>query len=248
VIGKRPDPTAPSGLVGRDGSMIPNALLPRGLGRLYRNPRFIRLVSKHFNRVYYYGLEDRIYGRKWLGEPVLKYPTDMWVYQEILADVRPEFVLETGTHRGGSALFFATVLEALGGGSVLSVDYAHHDGRPEHPRLTYLTGSTTDPEVIERIRAQAADSDPVLVILDSDHTREHVLGELRAYADLVSPGSYLIVEDSNINGHPVLPGWGPGPHEAIEEFLAERSDFVRDRAREELLLTSAPGGFLKRIA
>lgn len=244
---RRSDPMAPSGLTGRDGSMIPKALMPRGLARIYRNPRFVRFVARHFNRAYYYGAENRIYGRTWLGEPLLKYPTDLWIYQEILAEVRPQFVLETGTHRGGSALYFATILEALGEGSILSVDYSEHPDRPQHPRLEYLTGSSTDPSVVASIQARAASAERVLVILDSDHSQDHVAAELRAYADLVTPGSYMIVEDTNVNGHPVLPDWGPGPHEAVEAFLAERNDFVRDRDREELLVTAAPGGFLRRL-
>jgi cephalosporin hydroxylase len=92
----------------------------------------------------------------------------------------------------------------------------------------------------------AGPEDRVLVILDSDHSRDHVLEEMRMYADLVTPDSYLIVEDTNVNGHPVFPEFGPGPMEAVDAFLAERSDFIIDRSREKLLMTFNPGGYLKK--
>ncbi len=93
--------------------------------------------------------------------------------------------------------------------------------------------------------AEGAES--VLVVLDSDHSKEHVLAELEAYSPLVSEGGYLIVEDTNINGHPVLPNWGPGPTEALEEFLADNEDFVSDKGREKFFFTQNPGGFSKRV-
>ena len=203
-------------------------MVPRGLHSLYRRPRVERALARHFNRAYYYGAERRIFGRSWLGHTTLKYPTDLWAYQELLAEVRPGAVLETGTYRGGSALFLATVLDALGAGEVVSVDTMRMAGLPEHPRIAYLTGSSIDPEIVDRVRAEIGAARPVVVILDADHHRDHVLGELRAYADLVDPGSYMVVEDTNVNGHPILPGYGPGPGEAVTQFLSEREDFVAD--------------------
>jgi cephalosporin hydroxylase len=109
--------------------------------------------------------------------------------------------METGTAEGGSGLFLATLCEAKGTGEVISVDIEARPGRPHHDRLTYITGSSTHQAVIERLTRRASEAETVLVVLDSDHSYDHVLAELRAYAPLVTPGSYLVVEDTNINGH-----------------------------------------------
>lgn len=223
-------------------------MVPRGLHSLYRRPLVERTLARHFNRAYYYGAERRIFGRSWLGHTTLKYPTDLWAYQEMITAIRPAAVLETGTYKGGSALYLATVLDALGAGKVVSVDVMPMEGLPEHPRITYITGSSIDCEVVDRVRGEIGTARPVLVILDADHHRDHVLGELRAYADLVDPGSYLVVEDTCVNGQPILPDFGPGPGEAVAQFLSERGDFVADRSRENMLLTANPRGFLRRIS
>ncbi len=115
------------------------------------------------------------------------------------------------------------------------------------PRITYLLGSSVSEEIVGRVAAEAEGQAPILVILDSDHRKEHVLAELGRYAPLVTTGSYLIVEDTNLNGHPVEPDFGPGPTEAVEEFLADRSDFTVDRSKEKLYLTFNPGGYLKKV-
>lgn len=183
----------------------------------------------------------------WLGVPVLKCPLDLWIYQEILDEVRPDLIVETGTAAGGSALYLASLCDVLGRGRVITVDVADRPGRPAHPRLTYLAGSSVAPETLAAVRARIGAGERVLAILDSDHRFAHVLAELRAYGPLVSPGSYLIVEDSNLNGRPVRPGHGPGPAEAIEAFLGETADFVVDRDREKFLLSFNPGGYLRRV-
>lgn len=182
----------------------------------------------------------------WLGTYVLKNPLDLFVYQQILSEVRPGLVVETGTADGGSALFLAHVLDLLGSGEVVTVDVVRRSGRPEHPRITYLQGSSSDLHVVEEVRERAAAASPVMVILDSDHSREHVLDELRLYGPLVTPGSYLVVEDTNISGHPVRPDVPPGPTEALEVFRAEHPDFEVDRDREYLLVTFNPEGFLRK--
>jgi cephalosporin hydroxylase len=102
--------------------------------------------------------------------------------------------------------------------------------------------------LVDEIRGHAAAAGVVFVVLDSDHRREHVLAELQAYADVVTPGSYLVVEDTSVNGHPVAPEFGPGPMEAVERFLETDERFVVDRSREKFLLTFNPGGFLRRRA
>jgi cephalosporin hydroxylase len=206
-------------------------------------------VTDGFHRRYY---EDGEAGRTWkdtryLGVPTWKVPLDLWVYQELLWELRPGLVVETGTAHGGSALYLATTCETIGHGQVVSVDIGHWPDRPAHPRLTYLTASSTDPEVVAQVAERARGAGPVLVVLDSDHSRDHVLAELRAYAPLVTPGSYLVVEDTNVNGHPVYEAFGPGPAEAVQDFLKERDDFEVDRSREKFLFTFNPGGWLRKL-
>lgn len=206
--------------------------------------RRARTTVERFHRLYY-GHAGRTWrNTRWLGVLLQKCPFDLWVYQELLTEIRPELVVETGSFAGGSALYLASCMDLLGKGRVISVDIAERE-RPEHERATFITGSSTDPSVVDRIRRAAEEASPVMVILDSDHSRDHVLAELRAYAPLVTPGSYLVVEDTNI-GRPVEPELAPGPHEALEEFLRESPEFVRDLSREKFFLTFNPGGFLRR--
>ncbi len=195
----------------------------------------------------YYDRRVQTWGETyWLGHHALKCPLDLWVYQEILHEVRPNLIIETGTYRGGSALFLASICELLGRGEVVTIDAATQKGRPRHKRIAYLTGSSTSEAMLRQVRRRARGKNRVLVLLDSGHSMEHVLAELRSYAPLVTPGSYLIVEDTNLNGHPVESDHGPGPAEAVATFLAENSAFARDESREKLLLTFNPGGYLKR--
>jgi cephalosporin hydroxylase len=205
-----------------------------------------RRTVARFHRLYYDDVQ-RTWGQTfWLGTPTRKCPLDMWVYQELLAKVQPELVIETGTAFGGSALFLASCMDMIGRGRVITIDIGDHPGRPVHDRITYVLGSSVDEAVVEQARAAAADAASVMVVLDSDHSRDHVLAELRAYAPLVTQGSYLIAEDTNVNGHPILRTFGPGPHEAVEAFLAEGAPFVRDRDCEKFFLTFNPGGYLRR--
>ena len=195
----------------------------------------------------YYDRRVQTWGETyWLGHHVLKCPLDLWIYQEILFEVRPDLVVETGTYRGGSALFLASMCDLLGRGEVVSIDSAKQKGRPRHRRITYLTGSSTSEAILRRVRRRARGKKRVVVVLDSGHSQEHVLAELRAYAPLVTPGSFLIVEDTNLNGRPVERDHGPGPAEAVAAFLAENTGFVRDEGREKFLLTFNPGGYLRK--
>jgi cephalosporin hydroxylase len=186
------------------------------------------------------------YETRWLGVQTLKVPTDLWIYQELIAEIRPDLILESGTYRGGSALFLANVCELLGHGCVATIDLIEYPDRPLHPRITYLTGSSTDPDTAARARAVAPDASRCLVILDSDHSCAHVLAEMELYAPMVSEGSYLVVEDTNVNGHPVLPDFGPGPMEAVDAFLAVHDEFEIDVAREKFGITFNPRGYLRR--
>jgi cephalosporin hydroxylase len=183
----------------------------------------------------------------WLGTRVLKLPLDLWIYQELLVRERPDVIVESGTFTGGSALYLASICDLIGTGRVITIDIEPWDGaQPQHDRITYVRGSSTDPEVIAGVRASIDPEESVMVILDSEHQRDHVLAELRGWSPAVTPGQYLIVEDTMINGNPVEPGWGPGPKEAVEAFLAETDDFEVDTYMEKFLFTWHPGGYLRR--
>lgn len=183
----------------------------------------------------------------WLGVPIWKCPLDMWVYQEIIFDVKPDLIVETGTAFGGSALFMSCMLDLIGKGKIVTVDINEVPSKPQHERLHYVRGSSTAEEIVDQIRPHVADSDTVMVILDSDHSKEHVLNELQIYNQFVTKGSYMIVEDTSVNGHPVLPDHGPGPMEAVEDFLNVNEQFVVDRSREKFYLTFNPKGYLKKV-
>jgi cephalosporin hydroxylase len=187
------------------------------------------------------------------GIPALKSVSDMWNYQEILTELKPSLVIEFGTHEGGSTLFFAEVLRFVAPRAcVLSVDIDHSrvaERVRENDRIELLESDTTHPRVSEKIRVlRAAKPGLAFIILDSDHSKDHVFAEMVQLRAVTLPGDYLVVEDSNINGHPVLPDWGPGPFEALQEYFSRYpDDYVRDLAREEKFgFTFAPQGFLRR--
>jgi cephalosporin hydroxylase len=205
-----------------------------------------KLVVNPFHRVFYYCGPQTWSDTKWLGIPLRKCPLDLWVYQEILEEVRPAIIVECGTAFGGSALYLASICDLLGHGEVVTVDVEAeaYPSRPVHDRITYIQGSSTAPETVSRVKELIGDREPAMVILDTDHTKRHVLNELRLYESLVSEGSYLIVEDTNVNGHPVLSNFGPGPAEAVAEFTQENSEFIRDSTREKYFLTFNPNGYL----
>jgi cephalosporin hydroxylase len=205
-----------------------------------------RRVVRRFHRLFYNSGKQTWSDTHWLGVRAQKCAFDLWVYQELLHELRPAVIVECGTANGGSALFLASICDLLGHGEVVTVDIEDAPGRPPHERITYLKGSSTEPEMVERVRQLVAGRAPVIVILDSDHSRDHVLNELRLYAPLVSAGSHLIVEDSNINGHPVVPDFGPGPAEAVTQFLSETDEFEVDRSREKFFLTFNPSGYLRK--
>jgi cephalosporin hydroxylase len=206
-----------------------------------------RSITNRFHALYYYRRRQTWRNTTWLGVDVEKCPLDLWIYQELIHELRPDWIVETGTAAGGSAAYLASLCDLVGGGRVVSIDREVRSDRPVHPRVEYLAGDSADPETLEAVRARVAPGARVLVILDSDHSRDHVLAELRAYGELVGLGSYCVVEDSNLNGHPVAQEFGPGPMEAIQAFLAENDAFEVDRSREKFYLTFNPSGFLKRV-
>jgi cephalosporin hydroxylase len=206
-----------------------------------------RLTVARFHELYYNSRQQTWKKTYWLDCHAEKCPLDLWIYQEILVETRPDIIIETGTAAGGSALFLATVCDLLATGTVVTIDVAAAARRPEHPRIRYVLGSSTDEETVERVRRLVPADAGVMVVLDSDHSKEHVTDELRIYGELVTPGQYLIVEDTNLNGHPIRPDFGPGPTEAIEEYLAANTCFQVDHEREKFFMTFNPGGYLRRM-
>lgn len=203
-------------------------------------------VVDNFHRVYYHNSRQTWKQTRWRGVDVWKNPLDLWIYQEILHEVRPDVIVEAGTKFGGSAYFLANICDLLGTGRVVTIDITPQPDRPTHDRITYLTGSSTDPAVIEQVD-QIVAGGRIVVLLDSDHNAPHVLAELRAWHSRVPVGSYIIVEDTNIHGHPVFDRHGPGPMEAVDEFLAENDQFVVDEAQHKFMFTFNPRGYLKRV-
>jgi cephalosporin hydroxylase len=213
-----------------------------------REPISVDIQPEHvvewFHRLYWMGPGAKPIS--WLTWPMMKNPMDLWVYQKLIVDCSPDLIVETGTFWGGSAVFMATVCDLLDHGEIVTVDIKPPPDRPQHARITYINADSAAPEIVAQVVERAADKS-VMVILDSDHSQEHVLKELAAYAPLVTPGQYLIVEDTNINGHPVMPEFGPGPWEALEEWLPAHPEFARDPGCEAFLMTWNPGGYLRRL-
>jgi cephalosporin hydroxylase len=207
------------------------------------------------------------YNFSFLGRPIIQYPQDMVAMQEIIWDVQPDLIIETGIAHGGSLIFYAAMLElnaACGGpgnAAVLGIDIdirphnrAAIEAHPMFKRISMIEGSSIDTAVAEQVRQQAQGKQRVLVCLDSNHTHAHVLAELQAYAPMVTVGSYCVVFDTIVDDLPadMFPNrpWGRGnnPKTALREYLAIRPEFVIDRRIDHKLLVSvAPNGYLKRI-
>jgi cephalosporin hydroxylase len=208
---------------------------------------FEPLIVRGFHMLFYMDSERTWASTTWMGAPCLKNPMDAWIYQEILYKLQPDVLIECGTNLGGSAYYFAHLFDLIGRGRVISIDINANPGKPEHPRIEYLVMSSTSPECLAAIGARVRPGEKVMAILDSDHSKAHVAKELELYAPLVTRGQYLVVEDTNLNGHPVTRAYGPGPMEALEEFLARAKDFEVDRAfAERLKLTFFPNGWLRK--
>ena len=217
--------------------------------RAYINSKLEGDIVNQFHKLYY---ESRHFGKSfgntfWMGIQTFKCPLDLWIYQELIFEIKPDLIIECGTAKGGSALFLASMCDIVNKGEVVTIDIEEDESRPKHNRIRQLIGSSTSESIIKKVEEITDNKEKVMVILDSDHTRDNVLNELRLYNKFVNKGSYLIVEDTNLNGHPVIPNFGPGPMEAVEEFMKENKDFVIDKEKEKFYLTFNPGGFLKKI-
>lgn len=190
---------------------------------------------------------------RFIGVPCLKSVSDMWNYQEIIAELHPGLIVESGTRYGGAALYFSAIARLVNPEArvlTVDIDASLIDQRMyDDPAIEFMCASSTDASVATRIvELRKHIPGPVFVILDSDHAMSHVLGEMLALRPLLKRGDYLIVEDGNINGHPVLPGWGDGPYEAIAEYCKRHPDDYRsDTAREQKFgFSFAPCGYLIR--
>ena len=167
------------------------------------------------------------------------------VTQAVL-ELKPDIVIETGTNEGGGAHFLASIMDVIGKGKVIGVDIEELDNRADHERITYIKGSSIDNNIVKKVSEMIESNDVVLVILDSDHNMPHVLEEMKVYSEFVTKGSYMIVEDSNVNGHPIMPNWGRGPFEAIQEFLSKNDLFEVDKSCEKFYMSFNPSGYLKK--
>jgi cephalosporin hydroxylase len=186
-------------------------------------------------------------GTTWLGVPVWQNILDLWVIQETISEIKPALLIETGTNRGGSALFYANVMDLLGTGRVITIDIERlHE--LDHPRIEFLHGSSTDEAVVEQVRAAAMATDgPVMLILDGDHSQDHVARELELYAPLVTPGSVLLSQDGVIDQLSMFSDSRPGPLPANRDFLQRHPEFEHDRGRNErFIITHHPLGWIRR--
>lgn len=202
------------------------------------------------------------YNFKWMGRPIIQYPQDMIAMQELIWDIQPDLIIETGIAHGGSLIFYASLLELIGKGEVLGIDIdirEHNrieiEKHPMFKRIKMIQGSSIDPETVEQVKAAAAGKEKIVVVLDSNHTHEHVLEELRYYAPLVSVGSYIVVFDTIVENLPdnYIPGmkrpWGIGdnPMTAVDAFLKENDQFeINKDIDNKILISVAPEGYLKR--
>ena len=207
------------------------------------------------------------YNFSWLGRPIIQYPQDLVAMQEIIWSVQPDLIIETGIAHGGSLIFSASMLElnaACGGpqnAEVLGVDIdirAHNreaiEAHPMFKRIAMIQGSSIAPEIVEQVKAKAVGKQRILVCLDSNHTHDHVLAELEAYAQLTSVGSYCVVFDTVVEDTadccPSDRPWGKGnnPKTAVWEYLKAHPEFEIDKNIDyKLLISVAPDGYLKRV-
>ena len=180
---------------------------------------------------------------KWEGIVCEKCPFDLWIYQEILHEIKPDWIIECGTKHGGTTLFLARILDIIGKGHIVSIDI-NYEERPKHSRITYHLGNSVHLSTFEKLPEF---NGTVLVILDSAHTKNHVYKEMELYGQFVSKGSYLIVEDTNLSFHPIPRFISNSPWQAVSKFLKEHPEFMPDRSKERFGITFNPRGYLKKL-
>ncbi len=195
----------------------------------------------------WYNAQHTWHYTQFLGVGLMKAPNDLWAYQDLINLHRPTAIIETGTYQGGSALWFAFLMDMLQieGGRIFTIDFEDHR-RCDHPRITFLAGDSTDPDVCAAIADQIGEDERLLISLDADHSAKHVKAELELYAPLTAKGDWLVVEDTNI-------AWAgddgdPGARGGLEAYLwKHQGEFRQDVLLERWLLTMHPGGWLQRI-
>ncbi len=202
------------------------------------------------------------YNFSWMGRPIIQYPQDMIAMQEIIWNVKPDLIIETGIAHGGSLIYYASILELIGKGEVLGIDIdirkhnkAEIERHPMFKRIKMLEGSSVSEDIAQQVNQFASDKESVIVCLDSNHTHEHVLNELKFYAPLVSVNSYIAVFDTIVEHLPEgyfsqQRPWGIGnnPRTAVDEFLKINNNFIVDKTIDnKLLISVTPRGYLKRV-
>lgn len=221
--------------------------------------RKVKSISKEWlSQTYKY---EYSYHFRWLGRPIIQYPQDIVALQEIIWNIKPDLIIETGIARGGSLIFFASLLELIGKGSVLGidVDIRSHNKKEiqKHPlfkRINMIEGSSINEKIVKKVHNAARNKKNIMVVLDSNHTHEHVLKELKFYAPIVTKNSYLVVFDTLVADLPqryfVNRPWKKfnNPKSALIEFLKNNKQFrIDNNVTNKLAITAAPDGYLKRI-
>lgn len=233
-----------------------------------KNSKNIKLMSKNYylkktsSKWFVQGYNHEYsYHFKWLGRPIIQYPQDIVALQEIIWDIKPDIIIETGVARGGSLIFSASILEIIGKGKVIGIDIDVREHNKKaikrhtlFKRIKILEGSSVDEKIIEKIKKFLKPKDKVIVILDSNHTHEHVLKEMELYSPFVKRGSYLIVFDTVIDELPNRffknKPWNKknNPKTAVQEFLSKNNRFRIDNSiTDKILISAAPDGYLKCI-
>ena len=208
------------------------------------------IVRRPVARLYHYDLVLRTGNfatLRWAGAHIWQNPLDLWTLQESLYEVKPALLIETGTHKGTSATYYANLMDVFGTGRVLTIDIVQvHD--IDHERIECLHGSSTDPATVAEVRKRVeATEGPVFVILDGNHNRDHVAKELELYAPFVTPGSFLLSQDGVIDKLWTFRDTRPGPLEANRAFLESHPEFEYDKERNERFgLTHHPLGWMRR--
>ena len=202
------------------------------------------------------------YNFSWMGRPIIQYPQDMIAMQEIIWEIKPDYIIETGIAHGGSLIYYASLLELIGHGEVIGIDIdirEHNrkeiEAHPMMKRITMLQGSSIDKTKVDEIKSLVGDNKKIIVCLDSNHTHDHVMNELRLYSPFVSLGSYIVVFDTIVEDLPEgyfsqKRPWGiaNNPKTAVQQFLKENDNFIVDHQIDnKLLISVAPQGYLKRI-
>lgn len=211
-----------------------------------------KIVSMLFTCMFY---ESEVWnnGRtQWLGVPVYQNPMDLFMMQEMICWVKPTIIIETGTFYGGSALYYAHVLEKVDKkAKIITIDIEKNivPSALAHPQITFIHDSSLSIKTLNKVRKMVKKKDRVMVLLDSDHSSYHVLEELRAYSDFVTSGSYMVVHDTFLGGNPIVivsMKGDRGPMEAVNSFLKENKDFNIDHARGKFMFSFCPNGCLLR--